>query len=238
MQLPSKLTPEPLVEAVVEVRFESAMPQGDVISKMLLALNKSFPQFNSIDIPPELRSTPQFKYHGSMALARGNLSTRIGHNVISVNCTTPYLGWPRYFQEVKNSLKEVFRNIAIYKVERLGVRYINFFEGESNLLENLDLNFEIRKLKELSINQFFVRSNIMRNGVEQLISISDHAQINTKPQAEGILVDIDSSLSSNIPNYLSDEFYEEIDRLHRAGKELFISLLSEKFLNKFSPQYT
>src|SRR5437870_4231239 len=125
MKLPQKIELCPIIEAVVEIRFEASIFRNAVFGIVYNSLKDQFSgeveKLPILQIPENLlQSDPSFQYKPYYKITKGNYALQIGPDVISISCLNPYSGWKEYSQLIFQILENFSKLNIIKKVERLG----------------------------------------------------------------------------------------------------------------------
>jgi uncharacterized protein (TIGR04255 family) len=148
--LPRKLKKDPIIEALLEVRFDGR----ELLPELVVGKLASHSQWSGFaaqrlpvaDIPAPIRKhDPNFQYQPVLEL-RGRENTRvvkIGERVFSYHALAPYPGWPTFQQELSNAIEFVFGAVDQFAATRFGFRYINAFTLEHFVADVTALNFEV-----------------------------------------------------------------------------------------------
>src|SRR5262249_31073889 len=108
-KLPIKITPCPIAEAVVELRFEPTIPPEVVPSLMLAEFIGSFPEFERLpinDMPQFFRdSDPNLRFAPLNALSKDKTRLQFGPRSLAIISFEPYLGWTAYSTIIDDVLK-------------------------------------------------------------------------------------------------------------------------------------
>ncbi len=217
-----KLNPAPIVEAIVEIRFDSTLPHGNVVDKLLLEFGKEYSVKNLPlhDIPEQMRNIdPQFRYIPVKQLIKDGLILQIGGRVISFVNKGQYIGWP--------ALKE---NVSQYK--RLGVRYLNIVD--SNILGNINLNISTPK-KQIIDEGVDLRIGLDHNQYKAKIRLSNNAhKIQKGEKIRATFLDIDT-----FTEVLKEEdLLNLVDGAHVFEKQIFFALIKQDYIEKnFKPEW-
>lgn len=249
---PLKLNAAPIVEATVEIRFDTSLPLDAVFGVAYTTLKDKYPiteQLPVMQLPSEarandlvLRYQPYYKLSGESPLHIG-----IGGKVVSVTYTrhqqnkdTHYPGWTNFIaEEAADIINKVLTNLPGKKVERLGIRYQDFFKS-INIFDGgtePTFNYPTREIQNLLIKTSIHEKNMVHD-----VTLSNNANLNMRPfegkQVEtGSILDIDTSIT----HFKSDDFndIENIKKIltyaHDANKELFYETLTEAFISKLNP---
>lgn len=130
-ELPKKLKSDAIVEAVLELRFESAALPEVFLGRFVDHSNwrgwvqRTLPAYN---IPAQFRSLdPNVQYAPVVELLEGNSKAvlRIGPSVVSFHRQAPYVGWQKFRPELERVAATLFETNKDVAIKRLGLRYMN-----------------------------------------------------------------------------------------------------------------
>jgi uncharacterized protein (TIGR04255 family) len=241
VRLPVKISPCPLVETITEIRFEPSVPAQAVFGLVYRALQKSFPQV--VTLPqgalPEavFEQNPALKYQAHYRLDSQEFSLMVGPRSLAVGTRGEYPGWNTVFPKFAETLSEGLATGVARRVERFGLRFINFFEED--VFPNLHLSFSFRNAPVVGGETFF-KTVLDLGEVKAALQVGKDLMLNVpfKPTRIGSIIDIDCFMAS-LPsgNFLDEEVSRFLDIAHQREKETFFSLLREEFLQRFNPQY-
>lgn len=147
----------PLKEALFEVRFPPVNDYAIFVGGMAAALHERFPLIEKLDFADvpvfiQLEGAAKHRFFNEDK----TILFQTGVDVISVNVIS-YSGFTSFQQTIQEVLSCAAKFVSLETLTRLGVRYINEFDGFKNLFELLNLtppfsDFEIDKTDE-----FFLR---------------------------------------------------------------------------------
>lgn len=240
MKLPNKITPCPIVETILEIRFEASLP-GDAVFGILYNQFKS--RFGNLEktpilsIPEQFRQTdPTFRFHPHYKLSADNFILQIGPDVFSISNTKEYVGWENYRSLIADCIKDLFAANVVKKVSRVALRYINIFEN-MNIFNNLTLDISLlnHSIKDNNINF----SSEFKNGdFVNLLRIVNNAHATVgKESLNGSVIDIDTSYSNHIENNL-ETIMPLIEQAHSIEKEFFFTLLNKEYTDTLQPEFS
>lgn len=228
-----KMTPDSLVSTIVEIRFKSNVPAEAVFGLVFQKLSTEYPVNSTSDLVQLPRSVrdqnPDLRYKALYGLNNDSVTVNIGPRVIVFNCHNGYLGWKVYFDKIRSALKEIENLSLIETVERIGLRYINFYDCDiyPNLNTTIDIMGKEYKRDALSINSRYLLGNYSSN-----LRIDNSALLNKNgEQKDGSILDIDSYYDTHF-SYDYEQLTSIIDDLHSQEKKLFGDILSRDFLKK------
>ena len=234
MKLPKKISPCPIVDSIVDFRFEPNIHYSAVFGVVYNALKKNYPDVEGLpilNIPEDVRiKDPLFKYKPFHKISNSNFIIQVGYNVLSISSFPKYVGWEDFSNEIFNLIEKV-TNIELFgNVTRLGMRYINFFDIDIFQKINMNLSFSDNKIKYFDT---FTRTIIDHGKFKSNLQIANNAVHLGK---KGSLIDIDTFYENEINEFLT-EYKNLIQEIHLNEKKLFISLLKEEFLKTLNPEY-
>jgi uncharacterized protein (TIGR04255 family) len=242
MQIPKKITPCPILEAIVEIRFEPEEPDDAIFGIIYNQFKKSFPEIEKLpilQIPDQFRSKdPNLIYKPHYKLIKENYTVQVGPRIFSLVNVKEYSGWDKFLQEIREVFELLSKLQVIKEIKRLGLRYVNLFDN-LNIYEKSNLKL-VLKDDALIENPINLTTRIASNEfVNQLVMVN-HANVAVdKVSYAGSLIDIDTNLEpfpeSAKTNF--DEFIDIVKRAHEEEKKLFFSLLEDDYLKTLNPEY-
>ena len=240
MELPKKIDPCPIVEAVVEIRFESNFPKEAVFGILYNVIKTKFQAVEELPIlqlPGNiLANDPKLTFKPHYRLKKDNFILQIGPRVVSLSSVSPYSGWKVYYEELKDFIDKINSSEVISNVFRLGIRYINFFE-DINIFESLELKIFKEGNPILNDKMFFNTIHEEdKYSCDLKIQSADSVVIGGGNPQKGSIIDIDIFMDKvEIPVLNSEESL--ISEGHNIEKRIFFELLSPSFLETLNPQY-
>lgn len=238
MKIPQKINPCPIIEAIVEIRFESDVPPDAIFG---IIYNEFKDEYNKVEklpilqLPETLRTKdPNLKYQPYFKLIQENFLLQTGPNVLSLVNINDYVGWSTFSAKIIETFLKAEKLKVISKTNRLGIRYINFFEVD--IYENLNLEFFLAG-NPLVSEQITFRSILRTGKFLSNLQILNKGNITVKNfQKSGSIIDIDSYFLTEKENIFAN-ISELLKIGHQEEKELFFKLLKDNFLQKFNPVY-
>ncbi|MFK5975695.1 MAG: TIGR04255 family protein [Sulfurovum sp.] len=239
---PVKLSPVPIISAVVEIKFISNLPNDAVFGALYPLLNQKFSQLKKLPIlqvPSDIRDRdPQFMNspHYELSNIESNfLKVLIGPGVLAIvfnKSDNEYPGWTEYIKnEIEEIYSDIFQSTIIQEITRFGIRYTDFFD--TNIFENTEFNImqnssNIALNEKIQIIRNFKKEDFMHNVV-----ISNNASININGiEKIGSIIDIDSYIDN--PN---DDFKSEYEKYlsdgHIINKNQFFTILKKEFIDNY-----
>ena len=235
VKLARKLNPAPIIEAIVEIRFDSIVPPGNVIDKLLLEFGKEYTTKNLplFEIPEGLRDTdPQFRYLPVKQLIKDGLIVQIGGRVISIVNKGPYIGWPSLREKVELMIQTLKSANVVSKYLRLGVRYMNVVN--SNILENINL-LVTTPVKQVIDEKLDLSLGLNYKQYKANLRLSNNLHtIKNGEKVTGTLIDIDTFVEGSDEKTVLDL----VDGAHDFEKRIFFALVKQDFIeNNFKPEW-
>ena len=243
IQLPNKIDICPIKEAILEIRYSSEYPV-DAIFGILYATIKDFFTEKPISLPilqlPESvrEQDPNLKYHAYHKLLKDNIILNIGPRVLTFINLTPYKGWKewsKFFYGVLEKIKEIR---VLNNIERIGLRYINLFDGK--IFDKVKFEVKINN-KALSNESTSLRTEIIDDKLIKILQIGNSVNIKrNNTEMISSIIDIDCLYNFDDTLDFSDNYChikEKIENAHVKEKELFFSLLEDSFLKELKPEF-
>ena len=132
MSLPLKITPEPIVDALVEIRFVSSTHANAVFGILFNILKTEFPKVESLpilQIPESVRiADANLKFKPHYKVSNENFVVQIGPDLLSISSFPKYAGWDSFSDKIFQILDVLNSTDIVDSIIRLGLRYVNFFD--------------------------------------------------------------------------------------------------------------
>jgi len=237
MKIPKRINPCPIIEAIVEIRFESEMPPDAVFGILYNEFKSEYRTVEKLPIlqlPEIVRSKDiNLRFQPHYKLIHDDFLLQIGPDVLSLVNVNEYVGWDNFSSRIRDTFSKLKKLTLVQKTNRLGIRYINFFK--SDIYENINLKFflsdqpfiaeQITFRSTLATGKFLTNLQIVNNGK---VAVNNTAK-------SGSLIDIDTYIQQKELDLLNIETF--LEEGHKEEKKLFFRLLKSTFLEKFSPEY-
>jgi uncharacterized protein (TIGR04255 family) len=233
--LPEKLKHDAILEALLEVRFESPLLVELLFGR--LAGNPIWRAFRSARLPtaempaifrrinPDLRFAPIYELKDES----GSRSIKLGPNVISFHNMTPYLGWSLFSPALTELLDFLFHDHDELQIMRLGLRYINAFTKHDHGISNIsDLAVSIdvaeqRLQEQFQLHYFFSA----QKDIECSVRVGAPAFVQgVLPPSTSAVADIDIYSSDRLRVKDAAAAKDWVARAHAVEKEAFFKLLT------------
>jgi len=240
LKLPKKITPCPIVESVIEIRFDSEIPPGAIFGVIYDSFKDIFPNepvnLPILQLPEQIRNNdPNLLYKPHYRISDETFLFQIGPKSISLINKDEYVGWNNLSPKTTECFQKVKDLQIIKNTKRFGIRYINFFEG-LDIYDKINLKLLLNE-KTLESDKIFVKTSLNSGDFTRDLKISNKSEIEQSGNKKlGSIIDIDVYLKEN-GNTIIDQFDSILKDAHTKEKELFFSLLKEDFLKEFNPEY-
>lgn len=236
--LPSRIDPDAILEALIEIRFAA----GDLPEIFMGALLSS-PVFKGLtptrlpqaDIPMSAReSDPALRYQPVYEMKGENELIRIGTSSISIHKLVPYCGWSAFRERTHEIVSAGWADCGQPPLERCGLRYVNALTVERHGVRNIDdLNLAVSVAGESLLDvtvSFLAEEDAETEALVRVASIK-HVQGDLPPDAT-FVVDVDVRTTGDVHLWSSDDLMEWLDRAHDLEKRHFFDLLPDHLIQK------
>jgi uncharacterized protein (TIGR04255 family) len=241
MNLPKRINPCPIIDSVVELRFESNFPIDAIFGVIFSAVKNEYAGFQRLpvsEVPEIIRNQDlNLKYAPFFQASSSSFVLRVGPRVVALSNIGEYVGWDKFFLKLKELLGKLRGIEVVSKFTRIGIRYIDFFE--SDIFNNVNLIIpEIQvNQKLLSSKQRAYRALVENDKFLTNIQMANNTDVIVKAnQKKGSLLDSDTYFES-AAGFGFAGLEELIGECHLRGKEMFFSLLKEDFIRQLNPEY-
>lgn len=187
-------------------------------------------------MPEELRrQDASVTYAPLIQFIREDFVILFGPRVIGLATKSDsYPGWQMFREEMAWLLQQVEKSDFISEGERLGTRYINFFEGDvfSHSLLGACVGGVRLDTNELSLTTVIPRPPLVARLAmlnRAIIAAPEHPR-------PGSVIDLDVWLGSLDFDLFTDGL-QKFDAAHLYEKEIFFGLLTPKFTESLNPVY-
>lgn len=238
-QLPYKISPCPILEVTVEIKFSTTYPHNAIFGIFYNVFKDKFNQIESLpitQIPEEVRiNDPNFKFKVFYKLHGNNYTIQIGYDVITLHCNEPYVGWNDFSVVITEFFSRVQSTGLINQVLSLSLQYINFFEND--IFKNANVSIEVAG-KKIDSGKSTIRIEIPHKEYIQVLQVANDIVVENplkKSRKQGSLLDI--SLIVIEPIDFFNQAMVLINSLHDEEKEIFFELLKNNFLSTLNPQF-
>jgi uncharacterized protein (TIGR04255 family) len=155
MKIPKKITPCPIMEAILEIRFSSIIPEDANFGIIYDKFKDSFSKVEKLPIlqlPDQIRSSDSNLIHKPhYKLFSDEFIIQVGPKVFSLVTVGEYPGWDKYFSSINEVFGVLFKLNIIENVNRMGLRYVNIFK-DMNIFEKSNLKMSLKKTELVGQN--------------------------------------------------------------------------------------
>ena len=238
-RLPIRITPCPIVEAIFEARFVSPQPWATMPGLLFARIQEKYPEQKTLpaaQLPEDVRrQDPNLLILPLIQFLSDNFLIQLGPRVISlVTKPNAYPGWPAIEQELKWLLGRLKAAGFVGETERLGARYIDFFDGD--VFGGLRLGLQIND-QPLRGTQTDITTFLRRDSLSIRLHVTNGAIVAAKEGPKtGSLLDIDAWFKP-LDVDLFGNGLARFAEAHRAIKGLFFGLIKPELLDKLNPAY-
>jgi len=236
MRLPIRLEKTPLIDSIIEVRFDtnivSSAVFGVIYNQIRADYSGTVVNLPIAQLPEAIRvSDPNLKYKPLYRIEGEKTVIQIGSDVINLSSKMPYIGWSEFSRIAIKVLKNAFESGAVGRITRLGHRYINFIDRD--VISELAMTFTMSEVDESQIKSLNIRTTISNGVFVNSLSFANDGQYKGHL---GSLIDIDTSREYT-DDYFKEHIENELNGAHQCEKELFFSLLKDPLLKSLNPIY-
>lgn len=240
-QLPTKLTRDAIMEALLEIRFETKQ-FGEVLVGRLasssLFENYAVSRLPIASFPVEVRDAdPNLRFQPTLQLSSpspGEL-VKVGPHVISLHVVAPYPGWEALSARLKLLIEMLFSSVNDVTLSRLGLRYINAITADHGVSRISDLQFSVMLGgRETSSEMVFSHRFNVDNEIQGTLSLATPSFVNgpNLPNECAVFVDIDIFTPRALGKTDPDTVLQWVERAHTAEKQTFFGLFSNEQIEK------
>jgi uncharacterized protein (TIGR04255 family) len=238
-RLPARISPCPIVEAIFEVRFASSQPWDNIPGLLYAKIHERYPTQQRLplaDLPdefrrqdPGLRELPLLQFHGDRFVIQA------GPRCVSlVTRANAYPGWALIREELEWMIDQLRASGFVQETERIGVRYIDFFD--TNVFEQLLLHLHLGH-GPVAEAQTDVTTILKQGPLALRVHASNAALTQSGGKTRsGSVLDVDAWFGALDVDY-SGNGMQRFTEAHDAIKGLFFGLMKPEFLASLNPEY-
>lgn len=243
IRIPSKISPDPIFEATFEIRFETLFPYQAIVGIIFAALHHSefgdkIENLPITNLPVHIwQMDPNLTYQPHVRISKNNYIVQIGPRMISLSAGKPYPGWKDFYSKINLLLDSLSKTKVMSRIERIGLRYINFFTF--NIAEQVKVKLKFDDIEITENAPFSLKFEIIDDDqkLKHVIHYSSQASFNDNPSLNGWLIDIDTIVLDEI--IVENKIGELAEKVHTAEKEIFFKkILTESFIESLDPKFS
>lgn len=236
IKIPKKIEKCPIIEAMLEFRFKTNFPSDAIFGIIYSKIKHYFPKVESLpilQIPEKVRTQdPNLMYQPCYKLCRENFILQIGPKSISFVNIEKYLGWEILEENIKKYFDQIFSLEFIDKFERMGLRYVNFFEPKN--FKHVTLKAKLNEIP-FDAKQINIQAVIDSGKFKSNITVINKAKVLIKKSAiEGSIIDIDTYFDSAFSH---DNALSLANEAHKEENIIFFNLLEDEYVKTLNPEY-
>lgn len=236
-ELPRKIHPCPIKEAVFELRFDSSIPDdaifGVVFNQFKSEFNNTATPLPILEIPSQIRNQdPNLMFSPHYKMESDLFIMQVGPKVISLVNVNEYSGWKCFQEKITDIFKKLQGLEIITKINRLALRYINVFPS-IDIFEKTSVKVMLEGTPLIgdSVN---LTTEIKNGSVSSAVRIISGAQANISNELiQGSIIDIDTS----IQGVETDCFLDKLNQVHDEEKKLFYKIIGSEYLKTLTVDY-
>ncbi len=239
-----QLHPDPIVEAIFEIRFEPNDPNvSDALGGLLLSkLRSEYPKFERLpaaDLPRQFRRLdPELAFRPLQRLVGSDATVSLGDKVFVISANAPYPGWNRFRPKIVQALNALEETGVVKLVSRFSVKYVNLLQGNGLPEQYAMVKFSGQLGNTKLTNALSViRAEFDQGGYRNIVEMSPNsfvANVADGTKMDGLLLSVDTialNIDTTIANILS-----KIDDCHSVEKEIFFGAISEHAKTIYRPK--
>lgn len=237
MQVPKKISPDRIVDSIVEIKYNTKAPFEVVIGMIFNALDSSYLYTN--------RHLPKVNFGGNIPILNVPIfynefiKIELQPNSIIFNCIKNYIGWGNYKAEIEKALHQILTaNSIIESFIRIGVRYVSEYENMS-ISDITKYSFTFGMPLVISKSYGF-NTQFEYDGMNVVVNLKNNTPLLLPNHQQKVttISNIDVDVIKQIDKITSVEnLIPEIEKVKQNQKIVFFSMLSENFLKTLDPQY-
>lgn len=247
MAIPKKITPDNLIDTIVEIRFNSGssldlMP--GIALTLLSPLGFSYAPIQNTNLSLGVGQGQQISIglgdqNKSGFFVKESIRLQFIGNVIAFNCFQgKYLGWDDYSNSIQEIINLFTSKGFIESFDRVVIRYISEFRN-INILENIKGSFRLDKTQAgLSLQKSIVRLAKEDNNSKTFVTLTNQTK---KKLPNGDIVEVslfDINIFENLtPNSDFNSLKRSLENVHLKQKETFFETITDDFKNSLNPEY-
>ncbi len=246
MQLPNKITPDRIHQAIVEIRYESSLPFEILLGMFFNSLDKTY--FYTTVNPRVRNNIPLSQIQRGLLnidisqihFYNEKIQVTIRPNAWTFSCIKEYIGWNNYLPEIEKVVKQFFDIDVINHVTRIGVRYISRYPSIP-ISEFINFSFSFG-MPEVNSENYLFRSEFNKDDCKVLLNLHNNVRVAEPDDANSLelkifsIVDIDV-IKQGFNEKEIKQIIKYIDNAHFTEKSVFFKLLKSDFLASLNPEY-
>lgn len=244
MQLPKKITPDNIVDGLVQIVYKSELPYDVLIGAIFNSLDDTYiyeqklPNLPLQQINEDESKGVIIRHVNNTAFHNDKIRIILQPNSFLFTSLNLYLGWVIFKEEIIKFINAVHESSKISVFIRIGVRFINQY-SERDLSEIVNFNITF-PLPYLQSNTFTFQSEFKDETHKIILNLSSNAFIPAPPLSQPSKkfsvfdIDVIDDLQE-IKDY--NQLLDRLESCHLKEKQIFYSFLNQKFLDTLKVEY-
>lgn len=232
--IPKKITPDCLVDTIVEFSIESDYKDEVIERTVLKNLKDSYPdsEFRKYEIT-ESEEEKHF-------YANDDFRIYICNSFISINIVSGYPGWKIMDAFIKDALKGLNDvESPILKFRQVRMNYVSRFPNVSIFDVWDGARIELNNIPPFLGREFSFKFSILEGQPQHLLA---NARVHLTDQVpsldgKGTYSRIDIGLEAVKSDGAWNSVYKQLQMLHENENQFFFRLLSKEFVDKLNPKW-
>ncbi len=237
-RLPTRISPCPIIEAILEVRFVTKEDWSVLPGLLYACIRERYGEKKPLplsQLPEEFRkSDPGLIYQPLVQFLRPGFVVQFGPRVLALAAVGEYPGWSAIRDEMAWLLAQVEKASFLLEGERLGMRYIDFFPGD--VFPNLVIRTMIGDTP-LDGSEMALTKVLRHPPYTARLVLNNSSMVTAGADARrGSILDLDLWLGPSHFDLFTNGI-EQFGKAHELNKQVFFGLLRPEFLATLSPEY-
>lgn len=237
-RLPIRISPCPILEAILEIRFVTGEDWALLPGLLYTHIKERYPKSEKLpiaEVPEEfLRTDPGMIHAPRIRFPGKGFAIQFGPRVISLMTVGEYPGWSAIKEELDWLLEKLAAAAFIHEGERLGMRYIDFFEHD--IFSRLELDIRSGGEPVADVEMSFATVFRREQMTARLVLQNGGMAVRDNQMVAGSILDLDVWLGPS-DFEISGDVAGRFEDAHRCNKEIFFGLLKTEFLDSLAPIY-
>ena len=243
MKIPKSIEPDRIKDAIIEVHFESELP-NEINLGLFFGVLKEYYKYSNKSLGTKQLTSNSASFEKEITLSLGGVSLfyndeikfQINQNSIAFNCIDKYILWENYSKQIANVLQLMLNVNSIKSFSRVGVRYVSEYIN-SDLVDSTNFSFSFG-MPEVASKSYSFRSEFDIEQFTVVLNLSNNIPVIIDSNLTPIsIIDIDViSTNFDIGNSF-EKLFNIINNAHNLEKEIFFKILKDSFLNSLNPKY-
>jgi len=225
-----------IVEAVVDIFFETTT-FTEIFLNIILGIDgfDAMTKLPMSQIPeairtndPNLRFQPLYEIHSN---TNKDYKVMLGDGTVGIAINGEYKGWEdSFYPQIQRVFQTILESQKITKINRIGMRYINFFPHENI--------FETGKVK-VTIDNHEANTKTMFLKIDDSVEDISYSKTITNDQnylnrEEGSIIDIVTFAENDSISSDNNSVFDTINQLHTLSKEKFKEVVNDEYISTHS----